>query len=42
MIAFLDYVNGTNDFIDISNIAGKPVQDIFPISERLVHSRLVE
>jgi aminopeptidase-like protein len=39
---FVAYADGTNDLIDISNIIGKPVQEILPIAERLVKAGLLE
>ena len=32
MMDFIAYADGTNDLIDISNIIGKPVQEILPIA----------
>ena len=42
MMDFIAYADGTNDLIDISNIIGKPVWDIWPVVERLLETGLLD
>lgn len=42
MMGFIDYADGTNDLIDISNIINKPVNKLIPIVEQLLSVNLIE
>lgn len=42
MVDFIAYADGKNDLIDISNIIGVPVKNIWPIAEKLVKAELIK
>ena len=42
MMDFISYADGNNDLLQISNIIGKPVQEIVPIVEKLLEAGLLE
>ena len=42
MIDFIAYADGSNDLIDISNIIGVPVNELFPVVEKLLEHDLIE
>ena len=42
MMDFNSYADGNNDLLQISNIIGKPVQEIVPIVEKLLEAGLLE
>ena len=42
MMDFIAYADGTNDLIQISNIIGKPINEILPLAERLLEAGLLE
>ena len=41
MMNFIAYADGKNDLIDISNITGVPVKNLYPIVEKLESSGLL-
>lgn len=42
MMNFIAYADGENDLIDISNIIGVPVNNIWPIAEKLAKAELIK
>lgn len=42
MVNFIAYADGTNDLIDISNIIGVPVKQLYPIAEKLARAELIK
>jgi aminopeptidase-like protein len=42
MTDFIAFADGTNGLVDISNIIGRPVQDLFAIIDKLLESGLLE
>lgn len=42
MVDFIAYADGMNDLIDISNIIGVPVKQIYPIAEKLAKAELIK
>ena len=42
MVNFIAYADGKNDLIDISNIIGVPMKQIYPIAEKLAKAELIK
>ena len=42
MLNFITYADGTNDLIDVSNIIKVPVQNLYPIIEKLIAADLLQ
>lgn len=42
MVDFIAYADGRNDLIDISNIIGVPVKQIYPIAEKLAKAEFIK
>ena len=42
MTNFITYADGTNDFVDISNIIGVPVKELIPVVKTLEKHQLLK